>query len=72
MSEDSDEIDVNIDGVSYKLESLSQEAKEHLTNVQFIDQKIQQLSNEWAVADTARIGYTRALEAELSSLKSEK
>ena len=60
---------VNIDGVEYKLDELSQEAREQLTNIQFVDAQIQQLNNEWAVADTARIGYTRALNTELAKLK---
>jgi len=60
---------VNIDGVEYKLDELTQEAREQLTNIQFVDAQIQQLNNEWAVADTARIGYTRALNTELAKLK---
>jgi len=60
---------VNIDGVEYNLDELTQEAREQLTNIQFVDAQIQQLNNEWAVADTARIGYTRALNTELAKLK---
>jgi len=60
---------VNIDGVEYKLDEPTQEAREQLTNIQFVDAQIQQLNNEWAVADTARIGYTRALNTELAKLK---
>lgn len=60
---------VNIDGVEYKLDELTEEAREQLTNIQFVDAQIQQLNNEWAVADTARIGYTRALNTELAKLK---
>ena len=72
MADDSNEKDVNIDGVDYNLENLPQKAKEQLANIQFVDKRIQQLSNEWAVADTARIGYTKALEAELSSMETKK
>ena len=54
-----------IDDVEYTLSELSDNAKAQLTNIQFVDAQIQQLNNEWAVADTARIGYTRALKSEL-------
>jgi hypothetical protein len=48
---------------------MSDKARELLANVQFVDAQIQQLNNEWAVADTARIGYTRALNTELAKIK---
>ena len=56
---------VSIDGTEYILDDLSDNAKAQLMNIQFVDAQIQQLNNEWAVADTARIGYTRALKSEL-------
>lgn len=61
---------ITIDGVDYTTNSLSDNAKAQLANIQFVDKQIQQLNNEWAVADTARIGYTRALKAELGKMKS--
>jgi hypothetical protein len=66
MVESTGEQSVSIDGIEYKLEDLSDEAKVQLANIQFVDSRLQQLSNEWAVADTARIGYTNALKSELS------
>ena len=66
MAEDISEKTITIDGVDYQLENLSENAKAQLTNIQFVDAQLQQLSNEWAVADTARIGYTNALKAELT------
>ena len=68
MSKDKDQ-KINIDGKEYTLSELSDKAKEQLVNLQFVDTQIQQLNNEWAVADTARIGYTNALKAELDQLK---
>ena len=59
---------VTIDGVEYSTEALSDAAKQHIANVQFVEAQIVQLNNEWAVADTARIGYTNALKKELSKL----
>lgn len=60
---------VSIDGTEYILDDLSDNAKAQLMNIQFVDAQIQQLNNEWAVADTARIGYTRALKSELEKNK---
>ena len=57
---------VTIDGKEYIVDNLSENAKLQLANIQFVDARIQQLNNEWAVSDTARIGYTRALRTELS------
>lgn len=54
-----------IDDVEYNMEDVSDAAKVQLANIQFVDLQIQQLNNEWAVADTARIGYSNALKAEL-------
>ena len=65
MAEETSEQKVNIDGVEYILDELSENAKAQLANIQFVDMRIQQLNNEWAVADTARIGYTNALKGEL-------
>ena len=56
---------VTIDDVEYNLSDLSNNTKALIANIQFVDERIQQLNNEWAVADTARIGYTNALKNEL-------
>ena len=69
MSEGEDQ-KINIDGKEYALSELSENALVQVTNLQFVDAQIQQLNNEWAVADTARIGYTNALKAELTKMKS--
>ena len=69
MSKDKDQ-KIKIDGKEYELSELSDKAKEQLVNLQFVDTQIQQLNNEWAVADTARIGYTNALKSELEKMKS--
>lgn len=58
---------LDIDGTSYELDDLSDEAKAQIVNIQFVDNQLQQLQNELAVADTARIGYTNALKRELST-----
>ncbi len=58
---------VTIDGAEYKRSELSENAIAQLGNLQFVDIQLQQLQNELAVADTARIAYTRALKNELAS-----
>ena len=58
---------INIDGKEYTLDGLSDSAKAQLVNIQFVDAQIQQLNNELAVSDTARIGYTNALRNEVKT-----
>ena len=60
---------INIDGKDYSLNDLSDNAKSQLGSIQFVDAQLQQLNNEWAVADTARIGYTNALKSELEKIE---
>ena len=69
MAKKEDKPKINIDGTEYALDEMSDKAREFLANVQFVDSQIQQLNNEWAVSDTARIGYSRALNSELANLK---
>ena len=69
MSEESDEQKIMIDDVQYRLSELSDGAKIQLRNIQFVDAQLQQLNNELAVSDTARIGYTNALKVELAKLE---
>ncbi|MDB2663054.1 DUF6447 family protein [Paracoccaceae bacterium] len=66
MADVTEEQKVSIDGIEYSLSDLSNEAKSQLRNIQFVDAQLLQLNNEWAVADTARIGYTNALKQEIS------
>ena len=69
MAEDTNAQKVTIDGVDYNLDDMSDSAKEQLANIQFVDRQLQQLNNEWAVSDTARIGYTNAIKAELAKIE---
>jgi|MDSV01.3.fsa_nt_gb hypothetical protein len=72
MEDTSSENKVSIDGKDYNLEDLTDNAKAQITNIQFVDGQIQQLSNELAIADTARLAYTRALKSELTPIESPK
>jgi hypothetical protein len=56
---------ITVDGKEYKMSEISDAAKSQFSNVQFVDQQIRQLQNEWAVADTARLGYQAAFKVEL-------
>ena len=66
---DNENTKIIIDDVEYNLNELSDNAKAQLANIQFVDAQLQQLNNEWAVSDTARIGYTNALRTELTKKK---
>ena len=63
---DNENTKIIIDDVEYNLNELSDNAKAQLANIQLVDAQLQQLNNEWAVSDTARIGYTNALRTELT------
>lgn len=67
MSTVAEQPTIDIDGTTYNYDDLSDNAKAQLKNIQFVDIQLQQLNNEWAVADTARIGYTNALKADLQT-----
>ncbi len=69
MAKDDTAEKVTIDDVEYKIDELSDNAKAQLGNIQFVDAQLQQLNNELAVSDTARIGYTNALKGELSKVE---
>jgi hypothetical protein len=65
----SDDQTITIDGKMYKLADLSEQARAQLANIRFCDERIQQLRNELAVSDTARMGYSNALKRELDKAK---
>ena len=69
MAENGNVEKIKVDDVEYNLDDLSDDAKTQLENIHFVDAQLQQLNNEWAVSDTARIGYTHALQAELAKNK---
>lgn len=58
---------INIDGQDYEIDKLSDAAKGAIASIQYCDQRIQQVSSEWAVADTARMAYEAALKREVSA-----
>jgi len=56
---------VTIDGVTYKLSELSENARKQMVNVRITDQEIARLNQQLAIAQTARAAYARALAEEL-------
>jgi len=62
---------ITVDGVDYNVADLSDAAKQQIQNLQFVEAQLQQLNNEWAVADTARLGYSRALAQEVAKIDKE-
>ena len=56
---------VNIDGQSYELSSLSEEARAQLMSLQFVEQELARLQLQMAALQTARNAYASALKAYL-------
>ena len=56
---------VTIDGQSYELSSLSEEARAQLMSLQFVEQEITRLQLQIAALQTARNAYASALKAHL-------
>lgn len=60
---------ITIDGKNYAADSLPQEVKSHLYNVQVVDRKIADLQQEIAIMQTARASYARELKKALDKLQ---
>ena len=56
---------VTIDGQSYELSSLSEEARAQLMSLQFVEQELARLQLQMAALQTARNAYASALKAHL-------
>ncbi|AFJ03444.1 hypothetical protein Q7C_2310 [Methylophaga frappieri] len=63
MSEQSKTI--TIDGVSYELDNLSEDARVQIHNVQLADNEIQRLNVQLGMARTARSTYVATLKSQL-------
>lgn len=57
-----DEVEVTINGVSYKVSDLSAEARVQVANLQFVDTGMADLRARLAVYQTARNAYETALQ----------
>lgn len=67
MHDDEFPQNIRVDEAEYDVSKLSAAALEQLRGIKFCEQQIQQLSNEWAVADTARLGYLYAIKSEIKT-----
>ena len=56
---------ITIDNQNYDLETLSDEAKNQLVSLQFVDAELQRLNAQAAVLQTARLAYANALKEAL-------
>lgn len=52
---------VTIDGTTYNLSALSDEAKSQVANLRVTDAELQRLQTQLAIVQTARNAYARAL-----------
>lgn len=62
---------ITIDGQEFDLANTSDEAKTQLSNLQFVNEQILQKNNELQIAQTAKLGYSRALKRELEKIGSD-
>lgn len=56
---------ITIDGKEYALDSLSEDAKAQIFNLQTVDRKIGELQQETGIMQTARASYVAALKEAL-------
>lgn len=58
-----EEIEVTVDGATFRVADLSPEAQAQVTNLKFVDAEIVKLNAQLAVYTTARMAYENALRA---------
>ena len=56
---------IKIDDKEYDLDTLSDEAKSQLASIQFVDSELARLQAKAAALQTARMAYSKALQAAL-------
>ena len=59
---------IKIDNRDYDLDTLSDEARAQLQSLQFCDSELARLQAQTAVLQTARVAYSKALQAALPSV----
>ena len=52
---------ITIDGKSYEIASLSDEARQQIVNIRAVDQELERLKRQIAITQMARKGYSEAL-----------
>ena len=56
-----DDEEVTVDGVTYKVAALSEEAQTQVNNIKFVEAEIAAMQAKLAVYTTAKIAYENAL-----------
>lgn len=64
-----DELEVTVDGISYKVADLCEEARAQVSSLQFVDAQMADLSAKLAIYQTARNAYQAALQQLLPRTK---
>lgn len=59
---------ITIDNKQYDLSALSDDAKAQLASIQFVDSELARLQAKAAALQTARIAYSKALQAALPAI----
>lgn len=59
---------ITIDNKQYDLTALSEDAKAQLASIQFVDSELARLQAKAAALQTARIAYSKALQAALPAI----
>ena len=72
MSKKQKDESFTLEDKEYFLKDVNVNAKALLVNLNFVEDRLQELNNELAVSDTARIGYERALGAEVQRCNTKK
>ena len=60
---------VTLDGKEYDVSNANGAVKTQLNNLKFVEELILQKNNELQIAQTAQMGYSRALSRELEKIK---
>ena len=60
---------IRIDDKEYAIDSLSQEAKNQLASLQFVDNELARLQAQMAALQTARMAYAKALQESLPNFE---
>ncbi|MGZ5051291.1 MAG: DUF6447 family protein [Methylobacter sp.] len=59
---------IKINDKEYDLDQLSDQAKEQLASIRFVDEELQRLNAQVAVLQTARLAYAKALNDALEQM----
>lgn len=58
---------ITVEGKEYDSSNLSDAARSHLKDIDFVSTQLQQKNNELQIADTARLMYSSVLKQEITN-----